>query len=59
VFTRVELREKQRQELETLASRVERDLAAVSITEPNASQTITTGQSLITQCCAIPCRREG
>ena len=48
-FTRVELREKQRQELETLASRVERDLAAVSITEPNASQTITTGQSLITQ----------
>ena len=49
VFTRVELREKQRQELETLASRVERDLAAVSITEPNASQTITTGQSLITQ----------
>ena len=48
-FTRVELRDKQRQELETLASRVERDLAAVSITEPNASQTITTGQSLITQ----------
>jgi hypothetical protein len=48
-FTRVELREREREQLETLARRVERDLAAVSVSEPNASQTITTGQSLITQ----------
>jgi polysaccharide biosynthesis/export protein len=48
-FTRVELRDREREQLETLAARVERDLAAVSITEPNASQTITTGQSLISQ----------
>jgi polysaccharide biosynthesis/export protein len=47
-FTRTELRDRERDQLETLARRVERDLAAVSITEPNASQTITTGQSLIT-----------
>jgi protein involved in polysaccharide export with SLBB domain len=49
VFTRVELRDRERDQLETLARRVERDLAAVSVSEPNASQTITTGQSLITQ----------
>ncbi len=49
VFTRVELRDREQEQLEALASRVERDLAAVSISEPNASQTITTGQSLITQ----------
>jgi polysaccharide export outer membrane protein len=48
-FTRVELRDRERDQLDTLAKRVERDLAAVSITEPNASQTITTGQSLIGQ----------
>jgi protein involved in polysaccharide export with SLBB domain len=48
-FTRVELRDREREQLETLASRVERDLATVSITEPNSSQTITTGQSLVTQ----------
>jgi polysaccharide biosynthesis/export protein len=49
VFTRAELRDRERQQLETLASRVERDLATVSITEPNSSQTLTTGQSLVTQ----------
>lgn len=49
VFTRVELREREREQLETLARRIERDLAAVSISEPNASETITTGQSLVTQ----------
>ena len=32
-----------------LARRIERDLAAVSISDPSASQTITTGQSLIGQ----------
>src|SRR5512143_3596416 len=49
VFTRVELREREKEQLDTLARRIERDLAAVSISEPSASQTITTGQSLISQ----------
>jgi protein involved in polysaccharide export with SLBB domain len=49
VFTRAELRDREKEQLEVLAKRIERDLAAISISEPNASQTITTGQSLITQ----------
>jgi len=49
VFTRLELQEREREQLGVLASRVERDLAAISITDPNSSETITTGQSLITQ----------
>lgn len=49
VFTREELRERERQQLESLASRIERDLAAISITDPNASATISTGQSLVAQ----------
>jgi protein involved in polysaccharide export with SLBB domain len=49
VFTRVALRAREQQQLETLARRIERDLAAVSISEPSASATITTGQSLISQ----------
>jgi protein involved in polysaccharide export with SLBB domain len=49
VFTRAELRDREKEQLEVLAKRVERDLAAISISEPNSSQTITTGQSLITQ----------
>lgn len=49
VFTREELKEREREQLEVLASRIERDLAAVSVSDPRASETITTGQSLITQ----------
>jgi polysaccharide export outer membrane protein len=49
VFTRVELVEREKEQLEVLARRVERDLAAISVTDPNASQTISTGQALITQ----------
>jgi protein involved in polysaccharide export with SLBB domain len=49
VFTRQELREREREQLDVLARRIERDLAAISVSDPNASQTITTGQSLITQ----------
>ncbi len=49
VFTRVEIQERQREQLEQLAQRVERDLAAISITDPNASATITAGQSLVDQ----------
>ena len=49
VFTRVEIRERQREQLEQLAQRIERDLAAISVSDPNASDTITVGQSLVTQ----------
>jgi protein involved in polysaccharide export with SLBB domain len=49
VFTREELRVREREQLEVLARRIERDLAAISVSEPNASDTITTGQSLVTQ----------
>jgi hypothetical protein len=48
-FTRLELQEREREQLGVLASRIERDLAAISITDPNSSEAITTGQSLITQ----------
>jgi protein involved in polysaccharide export with SLBB domain len=49
VFTRIDLREREKEQLDTLARRIERDLAAISISEPSAAQTITTGQSLISQ----------
>lgn len=49
VFTRVELQQREREQLEVLARRIERDLAAVSVSDPGASQTLTTGQSLIAQ----------
>jgi protein involved in polysaccharide export with SLBB domain len=49
IFTRVESREREREQLEVLARRIERDLAAVSVTDPNAGVTLTAGQSLITQ----------
>jgi len=49
VFTREELRVREREQLEVLARRIERDLAAISVSEPNASATISTGQTLITQ----------
>ncbi|HET7132606.1 MAG TPA: SLBB domain-containing protein, partial [Gammaproteobacteria bacterium] len=49
VFTRLEDARREKEQLEVLAKRIERDLAAVSITEPNASDTIQTGQTLITQ----------
>jgi polysaccharide biosynthesis/export protein len=49
IFTRVEIQERQREQLNLLAERVERDLAAISVSDPNASDTITAGQSLIDQ----------
>jgi polysaccharide biosynthesis/export protein len=49
IFTRTELVEREREQLEVLARRVERDLAAISVTDPNAGETISTGQALITQ----------
>jgi polysaccharide biosynthesis/export protein len=49
VFTRRELVEREREQLDVLARRIERDLAAISVTDPNSSATISTGQTLITQ----------
>jgi hypothetical protein len=49
VFTRVEIQERQREQLELLAQRVERDLAVLSVSDPNAGDTITAGQSLVNQ----------
>jgi protein involved in polysaccharide export with SLBB domain len=49
VFTREELRERERRQIEVLASRVERDLAALSVTDPASAATLETGQALISQ----------
>jgi polysaccharide export outer membrane protein len=49
VFTRVELRERERRQIEVLASRIERDLAALSVTDPGSAATLSTGQALISQ----------
>ncbi len=47
VFTRLEIQARQREQLEQLAQRVERDLAAIAVSEPNASTTLSAGQSLV------------
>lgn len=49
VFTRLDLREREREQLETLARRVETDLASLSLSDPDNSDAISIGQSLITQ----------
>lgn len=49
IFTRVEIRERQRQELQTLATRVEADLASLSVSEPGAAGAISDGQALLRQ----------
>jgi len=49
VFTREELKEREQRQIEVLASRVERDLAALSVTDPQSANTLTTGQALVTQ----------
>jgi protein involved in polysaccharide export with SLBB domain len=49
VFTRVELREREARQIELLASRIERDIAALSVTDPQSASTITAGQSLASQ----------
>jgi protein involved in polysaccharide export with SLBB domain len=49
VFTRVEIQQREREQLELLAQRVERDLATLSVTEPTAGDTITAGQALLNQ----------
>lgn len=49
VFTRVEIQQREREQLELLAQRIERDLATLSVTEPSAGDTITAGQALLNQ----------
>jgi polysaccharide export outer membrane protein len=49
VFTRVEIQEREREQLDLLARRVERDLAVLSVSDPNAGNTLASGQSLVTQ----------
>jgi hypothetical protein len=49
VFTRVQIRERQREELRTLANRVESDLASLSLSDPDAGDAINIGQTLLTQ----------
>ncbi|HJR70303.1 MAG TPA: SLBB domain-containing protein, partial [Gammaproteobacteria bacterium] len=49
VFTRVESRQREQELLEQLARRVERDLAALSVTDAGAADAISAGQSLIAQ----------
>lgn len=49
VFTRTELQQREAEQLRSLAERVEADLAAVAIADPNARDVISTGQTLVTQ----------
>jgi protein involved in polysaccharide export with SLBB domain len=49
VFTREELREREAEQLRTLARRIETDLAAVALADPDSRDIMTTGQTLVTQ----------
>ena len=49
IFTRTLLQARERELLETLARRIESDLAAMSLSDPNAGNAVATGQELITQ----------
>jgi protein involved in polysaccharide export with SLBB domain len=49
VFTRVEIRDRERQQLLTLARRVEADLASISLSDPSAGDAVSIGQSLLNQ----------
>lgn len=49
VFTRVELREREARQIEVMAARIERDLAALSVSDPSSAVTISTGQNLVSQ----------
>jgi polysaccharide export outer membrane protein len=58
VFTREELRERERNQIEVMAARIERDLAALSVTDPNSAGALSTGQSLVSQLrAAVPTGR--
>lgn len=49
VFTRQELREREREQLQTLARRLEADLASLSLSDPASGDAISIGQSLLNQ----------
>ncbi len=49
VFTRVALREREREKLEELASRVESDLASLALSNPSQVDAISIGQGLLQQ----------
>lgn len=49
VFLRDELADLERQQLEVLAGRIEADLAAVSLSDPDASEAVSMGRSLVAQ----------
>jgi polysaccharide export outer membrane protein len=49
VFTRVEIAARQREQLEQLAQRVERDLAGLAVSDPSSSATLSAGESLVNQ----------
>ena len=49
IFLREELRQRERQQLETLAGRIQGDLVALSLSDPGATQAMSIGQSLVAQ----------
>ena len=49
VFTREELKEREQEQTETLANRVESDLAALSLSDPGASEAFSVGRTLVNQ----------
>lgn len=49
IFTRESLKEREREQLQVLANRVESDLASLSLSDPGQSEAISIGQSLLQQ----------
>ena len=49
VFTREELKEREREQTDTLANRVESDLAALSLSDPESSEAFSVGRTLVSQ----------
>lgn len=49
IFTRESLKEREREQLQALANRVESDLASLSLSDPTQSEAISIGQSLLRQ----------
>lgn len=49
IYLRQELRDREGEQLATLATRIQADLASLSLSDPGASQAVSIGQSLITQ----------
>jgi protein involved in polysaccharide export with SLBB domain len=49
VFTRAEVRERESEQLRTLANRVEADLASLALSDPDSSDAISIGQTLLSQ----------